>query len=139
MCVHAAVFVCTGNMSFIDDDEYVTYLGQWQSGLPEGRGTMVYRTGRVYDGEWRQGMRHGRGMVYVPEIDENGYRAPRAMVIAAFGADVRDDSLQVNPSRVTCRFGQCEFGAEPELIAQRKYASELFSSEFKVKGLANLP
>ena len=33
-----------------------TYNGQWQSDTMQGKGTMYYKDGSVYEGEWENGL-----------------------------------------------------------------------------------
>jgi hypothetical protein len=37
------------------------YKGNFAKGLPEGKGTYIWKNGAVYKGEWRKGMRNGNG------------------------------------------------------------------------------
>jgi hypothetical protein len=38
------------------------YKGEFVKGLPEGKGTYVWKNGGTYEGEWKKGMRDGRGL-----------------------------------------------------------------------------
>ena len=48
-----------GKGKAVGDDE--TYVGMFQRGLPEGKGTYTYTNGNVYSGNWRNGLKHGKG------------------------------------------------------------------------------
>lgn len=37
------------------------YVGEFQSGVPHGRGAMAYANGDRYEGSWQAGKRHGKG------------------------------------------------------------------------------
>jgi hypothetical protein len=38
------------------------YKGEFVKGLPDGKGTYIWKNGATYDGEWNKGMRDGYGM-----------------------------------------------------------------------------
>ena len=37
------------------------YKGEFAKGLPDGKGTYIWKTGEVYKGEWKKGIRNGNG------------------------------------------------------------------------------
>jgi len=37
------------------------YKGEFVKGLPDGKGTYLWKNGAIYTGEWKKGMRHGKG------------------------------------------------------------------------------
>ena len=39
----------------------VTYIGNFQKGLPEGKGVYKYKNGNVFTGYWKNGRKNGRG------------------------------------------------------------------------------
>lgn len=45
------------------------YEGQFNKGLPEGRGVYTWADGSYYEGQWREGLREGKGkMVYKDSV-----------------------------------------------------------------------
>ena len=38
------------------------YKGEFVKGLPEGKGTYIWKNGATYDGEWKKGLRDGYGI-----------------------------------------------------------------------------
>jgi hypothetical protein len=42
------------------------YEGDLANGVPDGRGTRIYKSGERYEGGWRDGSRHGEGEVTSP-------------------------------------------------------------------------
>ena len=48
-----------GIMKYDNDDVYVGYFRRY----PDGKGTMTYANGDVYDGEWHEGSRRGKGIL----------------------------------------------------------------------------
>ena len=48
-------------------DEDGKFFGTLKNGLPEGRGTMKWRTGKFYVGDWREGKMSGDGRLSFPD------------------------------------------------------------------------
>lgn len=46
----------------IDDAPTSEYVGQWEGGLKEGRGSVVWPSGNSYEGEFRGDRKHGQGV-----------------------------------------------------------------------------
>jgi hypothetical protein len=40
------------------------YKGQWENGLKDGHGEMIFADGKKYNGEWKNGMMHGKGVLF---------------------------------------------------------------------------
>ncbi|XP_022916000.1 MORN repeat-containing protein 3-like [Onthophagus taurus] len=38
------------------------YIGQWKRDVKEGKGSLLTRSGRLYEGDWERGYRHGFGV-----------------------------------------------------------------------------
>jgi hypothetical protein len=38
------------------------YRGEFVKGLPQGKGTYIWKNGASYSGEWEKGLRHGEGI-----------------------------------------------------------------------------
>ncbi len=43
------------------------YEGDWQAGLREGRGKAVQPSGRIYEGDWKAGRPEGKGLLKEPD------------------------------------------------------------------------
>ncbi len=49
------------------------YYGQFDKGLPEGKGTYTWADGSYYEGQWKQGMREGKGKMVYKDSTITGY------------------------------------------------------------------
>ena len=47
-----------------NEDNIVSYDGDWGDGLPYGQGTMIWKDGEKYIGNWKNGIRNGYGIQY---------------------------------------------------------------------------
>ena len=50
-----------------DPETYAQYVGEVESGVPHGQGTLTYPDGRKYVGEWKNGERTGHGTFTFPD------------------------------------------------------------------------
>lgn len=59
----------------VSNTERATYLGNWQQGKRQGRGTYWNGKGNLYMGQWQNDMRHGSGtyVVNLPRWTDNLY------------------------------------------------------------------
>jgi hypothetical protein len=55
---------CKGRVEYPDG----SYVGTFKNGIPDGRGSVLFKTGAKYIGEIKQGKSHGRGVF----VDKNG-------------------------------------------------------------------
>ena len=64
----------TASSSSTNDEIY--YEGEYQLGLPHGKGKYCYRRGITYDGEWKSGRRDGQGTITYPNKSQyiGGFR-----------------------------------------------------------------
>jgi hypothetical protein len=49
------------------------YEGQFNKGLPDGKGTYRWASGVFYEGEWKNGLREGQGKMVYPDSVVTGY------------------------------------------------------------------
>jgi hypothetical protein len=49
------------------------YEGQFNKGLPDGRGTYRWANGIYYEGEWKSGLREGAGKMVYPDSTTEGF------------------------------------------------------------------
>jgi hypothetical protein len=49
------------------------YEGQFEKGLPSGRGTYKWANGIYYEGQWKNGMREGEGKMVYPDSLISGF------------------------------------------------------------------
>jgi len=59
----------------VSNTERASYLGNWEMGVREGRGTHWNGKGNLYIGQWHNDLRHGRGtyVVNLPRWTDNLY------------------------------------------------------------------
>jgi hypothetical protein len=44
----------------------MVYEGEWVNDKLEGKGTMIYPSGKIYEGSWAADIRHGEGKMTYP-------------------------------------------------------------------------
>lgn len=68
-----------GIIYFSSEDKRKSYEGDWNNGIREGNGTMVWKNGGKYVGNWKSGVRNGYGTHYYAdgEIYEGNWLADK--------------------------------------------------------------
>ncbi len=62
----------SGKMIFAKTDERKSYKGQWAEGVFDGKGTLVYNDGSMYQGEFKDGLMCGGTYIYADGISYRG-------------------------------------------------------------------
>jgi len=50
-----------GNGTFVEQNKYFVYQGEWKNGFRHGKGCQTFFDGSNYVGQWKKGLRHGYG------------------------------------------------------------------------------